>query len=277
MWSDFASSESAELGEKLVAEIERGRKKFRNVCLLKAERRLLSLTPDGCWNVGGEEKCLASQGWKWPKGHLGSRGRIFLEKLLPHCYCSLAPCFKTNKTQKTALIWLMQVILWTLDNGNTINSLELDNSNSECYYFERLERVLATQVSFSHPDSILLSNLLSQNILQSWSHLMTFLSVDGEATLEGGQAEAEVWSAEIQKLHRTIFRGQHVHLQGSKHKKMTKYDNIAMAGWEREGDLRSRGRSWHWTLCLSPPGFYKCPTFFWLWIKHTCLYDGYNF
>ena len=41
----------------------------------------------------------------------------------------------------------MQVILWTLDNGNTINSLELDNSNSECYYFERLERVLATQVT----------------------------------------------------------------------------------------------------------------------------------
>ena len=40
----------------------------------------------------------------------------------------------------------VQVILWTLDNGNTINSLELDNSNSECYYFERLERVLATQV-----------------------------------------------------------------------------------------------------------------------------------
>ena len=41
----------------------------------------------------------------------------------------------------------MQVILWTLDNGNTINSLELDNSNSECYYFEQLERVLATQVT----------------------------------------------------------------------------------------------------------------------------------
>jgi hypothetical protein len=41
---------------------------------------------------------------------------------------------------------ISEVILWTLDNGNTINSLELDNSNSECYYFERLERVLATQL-----------------------------------------------------------------------------------------------------------------------------------
>ena len=48
----------------------------------------------------------------------------------------------------------VQVILWTLDNGNTINSLELDNSNSECYYFERLERVLATQVlALSNPST----------------------------------------------------------------------------------------------------------------------------
>ena len=207
----------------------------------KLKEGYFSFTPNGCRNVdGGEEKCLASQGWKWPKGHLSSRGRIFLEKLLPHCYCSLTPCFETNKTQKTPLIWLMQVILWTLDNGNTINSLELDNSNSECYYFERLERVLATQVSFSYPDSILLSNPLSQNIFQSWCHLMTFLSVDGEATVEGSQAEAEIWSAEVQKLHRTLFRGQHVHLQGSKHKKMRKYDN-ATSFWS--GILQWQGGS----------------------------------
>ena len=43
-----------------------------------------------------------------------------------------------------------QVILWTLDDGNTVNSLELDLSSSECYYFERLERVLATQVLYGH-------------------------------------------------------------------------------------------------------------------------------
>ena len=41
---------------------------------------------------------------------------------------------------------MSEVILWTLDDGNTINTLELENDNEECYYFERLERVLATQV-----------------------------------------------------------------------------------------------------------------------------------
>ena len=81
----------------------------------------------------------------------------------------------------------MQVILWTLDNGNTINSLELDNSNSECYYFERLERVLATQVT----------NLTSIRNM-SFSKIFVIIiiihsvSVDGQATLEGGEAEAEV-------------------------------------------------------------------------------------
>lgn len=41
---------------------------------------------------------------------------------------------------------MSEVILWTLDDGNTINTLELENDNEECYYFERLERVLATQI-----------------------------------------------------------------------------------------------------------------------------------
>jgi len=41
---------------------------------------------------------------------------------------------------------MSEVILWTLDDGNTVNTLELDNDNEECYYFERLERVLATQI-----------------------------------------------------------------------------------------------------------------------------------
>ena len=81
----------------------------------------------------------------------------------------------------------MQVILWTLDNGNTINSLELDNSNSECYYFERLERVLATQVT----------NLTSIRNM-SFSKIFVIIiiihsvSVNGQATLESGEAEAEV-------------------------------------------------------------------------------------
>ena len=42
---------------------------------------------------------------------------------------------------------MSEVILWTLDDGNTVNKLEMENDNEECYYFERLERVLATQVS----------------------------------------------------------------------------------------------------------------------------------
>lgn len=41
---------------------------------------------------------------------------------------------------------MSEVILWTLDDGNTVNTLELENDNEECYYFERLERVLATQI-----------------------------------------------------------------------------------------------------------------------------------
>ena len=41
---------------------------------------------------------------------------------------------------------MSEVILWTLDDGNTVNRLEMENNNEECYYFERLERVLATQV-----------------------------------------------------------------------------------------------------------------------------------
>ena len=43
---------------------------------------------------------------------------------------------------------MSEVILWTLDDGNTVNRLEMDNNNEECYYFERLERVLATQVNY---------------------------------------------------------------------------------------------------------------------------------
>ena len=45
---------------------------------------------------------------------------------------------------------MSEVILWTLDDGNTVNRLEMDNNNEECYYFERLERVLATQVNYSN-------------------------------------------------------------------------------------------------------------------------------
>ena len=45
---------------------------------------------------------------------------------------------------------MSEVILWTLDDGNTINTLELENDNEECYYFERLEKVLATQVILFH-------------------------------------------------------------------------------------------------------------------------------
>ena len=41
---------------------------------------------------------------------------------------------------------MSEVILWTLDSGNTANTLEMNNDNEECYYFERLEKVLATQV-----------------------------------------------------------------------------------------------------------------------------------
>ena len=42
---------------------------------------------------------------------------------------------------------MSEVILWTLDSGNTANTLEMNNDNEECYYFERLKTVLATQVS----------------------------------------------------------------------------------------------------------------------------------
>ena len=33
--------------------------------------------------------------------------------------------------------------------------------------------------------------------------------------MEGSEAEAEVWPTAVQKLHRTLLRGQHVHLKGS--------------------------------------------------------------
>ena len=54
---------------------------------------------------------------------------------------------------------MSEVILWTLDTGNTANTLEMENDNEECYYFERLQRVLATQVD------ILLGCEISNNIL----------------------------------------------------------------------------------------------------------------
>ena len=54
---------------------------------------------------------------------------------------------------------MSEVILWTLDTGNTANTLEMENDNEECYYFERLQRVLATQVD------ILLGCVISNNIL----------------------------------------------------------------------------------------------------------------
>ena len=37
-----------------------------------------------------------------------------------------------------------------------------------------------------------------------------------------------------------------------------------IAGWERKGDLRSRGGSWHRSLCLRSPGFYSF-TLTWVW------------
>ena len=54
---------------------------------------------------------------------------------------------------------MSEVILWTLDTGNTANTLEMENDNEECYYFERLQRVLATQVDILHACDI------SNNIL----------------------------------------------------------------------------------------------------------------
>lgn len=42
---------------------------------------------------------------------------------------------------------ISEVTLWSLDDdGNAVSHLEMDTTNEECYYFERLERVLATQV-----------------------------------------------------------------------------------------------------------------------------------
>ena len=42
---------------------------------------------------------------------------------------------------------ISEVTLWSLDDdGNAVSHLEMDSTNEECYYFERLERVLATQV-----------------------------------------------------------------------------------------------------------------------------------
>ena len=54
---------------------------------------------------------------------------------------------------------MSEVILWTLDTGNLANTLEMENDNEECYYFERLQRVLATQVD------ILLACDILNNIL----------------------------------------------------------------------------------------------------------------
>ena len=79
------------------------------------------------------------------------------------------PVGLSANTNKMTKLLSVQVILWTLDNGNTINSLELDNSNSECYYFERLERVLATQVLvLSNPSTLL---ILIFDLCQKWERI----------------------------------------------------------------------------------------------------------
>ena len=75
---------------------------------------------------------------------------------------------------------MSEVILWTLDSGNTANTLEMNNDNEECYYFERLEKVLATQVSY-------------QILLYAKLQIRSFLTKGyGKTTLESCQDEAEV-------------------------------------------------------------------------------------
>ena len=77
MWSDFAFSESAELGEKLAAEKEREEKVYKCFFGESWKKEL----EKGCWYVAGEEeRCLASQGWKWPKGHLSPAAAVYFEK-----------------------------------------------------------------------------------------------------------------------------------------------------------------------------------------------------
>lgn len=56
---------------------------------------------------------------------------------------------------------MSEVILWTLDDGNTVSTLEMENDNEECYYFERLEKVLATQVKLELSANIEQLNLTS--------------------------------------------------------------------------------------------------------------------
>ena len=82
---------------------------------------------------------------------------------------------------------MSEVILWTLDDGNTVNRLEMDNNNEECYYFERLERVLATQVNYSNYlkgkwNCTKIKNIL--HILHSIFDIFMKMSGHGQAALE---------------------------------------------------------------------------------------------
>ena len=54
MWSDFAFSESAELGEKLAAEKERDEKVYK--CFFGESWKKELLFEKGCWYVAVEER-----------------------------------------------------------------------------------------------------------------------------------------------------------------------------------------------------------------------------
>ena len=76
---------------------------------------------------------------------LTGRGRYFKRKL--ETWLILIRRIVLNPDKRPYNI--SEVILWSLDEDvSTASSshLELDIDNEECYYFERLERVLATQV-----------------------------------------------------------------------------------------------------------------------------------
>ena len=71
-----------------------------------------------------------------------SRAAVSFLRTFPNVFY----CFRIVINPEKRPYNMSEVILWTLDSGNTANSLEMDNDNEECYYFERLQKVLATQV-----------------------------------------------------------------------------------------------------------------------------------
>ena len=80
------------------------------------------------------------------KGRKSSHTQIFVEVLTANIGLTLYLHRIVINPEKRPYN-MSEVILWTLDDGNTVNRLEMENDNEECYYFERLERVLATQVT----------------------------------------------------------------------------------------------------------------------------------